>query len=284
MRIRFLLPIAALLLASCGGGGGGLTAPATSTTPAAPATPVQAANPATAWVLEWSDEFDGSALDHAKWVEETGGNGFGNHELQYYTARPENVRVAGGQLVIEARREDYGGNAYTSARVKTAGKIERTYGRFEARMKIPRGQGIWPAFWLLGADIATSGWPACGEIDIMENVGKEPATVYGTLHGPGYSGANGFGGHRTLASGALADDFHVYAVEWEPGEIRWYLDGVQYHSAKPSQLPGPWVYDHPFYIIINLAVGGDWPGSPDASTVLPQQLVVDWVRVWRRAN
>jgi beta-glucanase (GH16 family) len=235
------------------------------------------------WVLDWSDEFDGPSLDRRTWVEELGGHGFGNHELQLYTARPENVRVSDGKLVIEARREDREGMRYTSARIRTAGLKERTYGRYEARIRIPRGQGIWPAFWLLGADCKTVGWPRCGEIDIMENIGKEPGIVHGTMHGPGYSGAQGFGKASTLDSGAYADAFHVYAVEWEPREIRWYRDGILYHTARPDLVKGEWVFEHPFFVILNLAVGGDWPGSPDATTVFPQQMLVDYVRVYRRA-
>jgi beta-glucanase (GH16 family)/peptidoglycan/xylan/chitin deacetylase (PgdA/CDA1 family) len=235
------------------------------------------------WVLDWSDEFDGAALDHSKWVEETGGHGFGNNELEYYTDGGRNLRVNGGKLVIEARREDREGRHYTSARIKTAGLKERTYGRYEARIRIPRGQGIWPAFWLLGADCETTGWPRCGEIDIMENIGKEPGIVHGTLHGPGFSGDHGFGAPSSLDAGAYADDFHLYAVEWEPGEIRWYRDGILYHTARPDLVKGAWVYDHPFFVILNLAVGGYWPGNPDASTSFPQRMLVDYVRVYRRA-
>lgn len=236
------------------------------------------------WTLDWSDEFDGTALDRAKWTFETGGHGFGNNELQYYTDRPENLRVEQGMLVIEARREAYGGRDYTSARIKTAGLMERTHGRYEARIKVPRGQGIWPAFWLLGADIRTAGWPRCGEIDIMENIGREPATVHGTLHGPGYSGEHAFGSPSTLARGAFADGFHVFAVEWEPRRIRWYRDGILYHTASPEQVKGDWVFEHPFFVILNLAVGGYWPGYPDATTELPQRMLVDYVRVYKRGR
>lgn len=236
------------------------------------------------WVLDWSDEFDGARLDHSRWVEETGGHGFGNNELEFYTARPENVRVVGGNLVIEARKEAWKGRQYTSARIKTAGLKERTYGRYEARIRIPRGQGIWPAFWMLGADCEAVGWPRCGEIDIMENIGKEPGIVHGTIHGPGYSGEHGFGAPSSLASGAYADGFHLYAVEWEPGEIRWYRDGILYHTARPDMVKGAWVFEHPFFVILNLAVGGGWPGKPDASTVFPQQMLVDYVRVYRRSG
>jgi beta-glucanase (GH16 family) len=236
------------------------------------------------WVLDWSDEFDGSALDRTKWVEETGGHGFGNNELQYYTAGARNLRVDGGMLAIEARREEREGRHYSSARLKTAGLVERTYGRYEARIRIPRGQGIWPAFWLLGADCKTAGWPRCGEIDIMENIGKEPSTVHGTLHGPGYSGEHAFGKPSSIAAGEFADDFHIYAVEWEPRAIRWYRDGILYHSASPALVKGEWVFEHPFFVILNLAVGGYWPGNPDATTSFPQRMLVDYVRVYRRAG
>jgi len=236
------------------------------------------------WVLEWSDEFDGDSLDRTKWVEETGGGGWGNNELQFYTPRRENVRVADGRLVIEARKEPYQGRGYTSARIKTAGLMERQYGRFEARIRLPRGQGIWPAFWMLGADIASTGWPRSGEIDIMENIGKEPGIVHGTLHGPGYSGDKSIGKPSALASGAYADGFHIYAVEWEPKEIRWYRDGIHYHTARPDTVPGAWVFGHSFFLLLNLAVGGDWPGNPDATTAFPQKMLVDYVRVYRRAS
>lgn len=234
------------------------------------------------WVLDWSDEFDGATLDARNWIAETGGNGWGNNELQYYTARPENVRVSDGFLVIEARKERYEHREYTSARIKTAGLKERTYGRYEARIKVPKGQGIWPAFWMLGSGIATTGWPRSGEIDIMENIGKEPATVHGTVHGPGYSGEHAFGKPSVLANGNYADGFHVFAVEWEPREIRWYRDGQLYHTARPELVKGDWVFEQPFFVLLNLAVGGYWPGYPDATTVMPQRMLVDYVRVYRR--
>lgn len=237
------------------------------------------------WVLDWADEFEGDALDARKWMPEVAGHGFGNNEMQFYTERRENVRVEGGWLVIEARKEAYQGKQYTSARLKTAGLVERQYGRFEARIKVPRGQGIWPAFWMLGADIGKVGWPRSGEIDIMENIGKEPGIVHGTVHGPGYSGDKAFGGPSKLPAGQrYADDFHVFAVEWEPGEIRWYRDGEHYHTARPDTVKGEWPFEHPFFMLLNLAVGGYWPGYPDASTVFPQQMLVDYVRVYRKGE
>jgi beta-glucanase (GH16 family) len=171
--------------------------------------------------------------------------------------------------------------------LKTQSKFAQTYGRFEARIKIPRGQGIWPAFWMLGDDVETgSGWPKSGEIDIMENIGKEPGMVHGTIHGPGYSGEHGIGAPYSLPAGQkFADDFHIFAVEWEPETIRFYVDGHLYATRTPADLPKgtKWVYDHPFFVLLNLAVGGSWPGSPDASSIFPQEMLVDYVRVYRRS-
>jgi beta-glucanase (GH16 family) len=247
------------------------------------------------WKLVWSDEFNGpngSAVDSSKWVSESGGGGWGNNELEYYTTRRENAFQQDGNLVIKVLQEKYTGpddatRNYTSARLKTLGKFSQTYGRFEARIKIPRGQGIWPAFWMLGNDIAKPGWPTCGEIDIMENIGKEPALVHGTIHGPGYSGEHGIGAPYALPSGqAFADDFHVYAVEWEPNTIRFYVDDHLYTTRTPADLPkgAKWVYDHPFFLLLNVAVGGGWPGNPDSTSVFPQTMLVDYVRVYERAS
>jgi beta-glucanase (GH16 family) len=249
----------------------------------------------TPWHLVWSDEFNGangSAVDASKWVSETGGGGWGNNELEYYTSRLDNAFQQDGNLVIKVVREKYtGGDGvtrdYTSARLKTQGKFSQTYGRFEARIKIPRGQGIWPAFWMLGDDIEKPGWPTCGEIDIMENIGKEPALVHGTIHGPEYSGEYGIGAPFALPSGQpFAHDFHLYAVEWEPNAIRFYVDDHLYATRAPADLPkgAKWVYDHPFFLLLNVAVGGGWPGNPDATTVLPQTMLVDYVRVYERAG
>ena len=241
------------------------------------------------WKLVWSDEFnqpDGSRPDPAKWSFETGGNGWGNNELEYYTDRTNNAVIADGKLVIQAQPENYGGKTITSARLLTKNKGSWTYGRFEARIKIPRGQGIWPAFWMLGTDVASAGWPTCGEIDIMENIGKEPGKVHGTVHGPGYSGGDGIGGPFALPDGAtFADDFHVYAVDCESNVITWYVDNQPYFRVTPASLPKgrAWVYNHPKFLLLNLAVGGGWPGYPDKTTTLPQQLVVDYVRVYTRA-
>jgi beta-glucanase (GH16 family) len=247
------------------------------------------------WTLVWSDEFnasDGSAPDPSKWTFEAGGNGFGNQELEYYTSRPQNAEIQNGNLVITALKENYAGpdgisRDYTSARLNTSNKFQQAYGRFEASIKIPYGQGIWPAFWMLGNDIPTNGWPACGEIDVMENIGHEPSIVHGTIHGPGYSGAHGIGSPFSLSDGRrFADDYHLYAVEWSPNEIKFYVDNNLYATRTPADLPPgtKWVYDHPFFVILNLAVGGAWPGSPDATTVFPQQMLVDYVRVYKRSG
>ncbi|OEJ34967.1 glycoside hydrolase family 16 protein [Streptomyces subrutilus] len=257
----------------------------------APAPAPPAALAASAEAVTFSDEFDGpagSAVDGGKWQIETGDN-VNNHERQFYTAGNRNAALDGqGHLVITARRENpanyqcwYGRCEFTSARLNTAGRFTTTYGRVEARMKVPRGQGMWPAFWMLGNDIGQVGWPASGEIDVMENVGFEPSTVHGTLHGPGYSGSGGIGAGYTLPGGqAFADAFHTFAVEWSPNSVTWSVDGTVYQRRTPADLGGrQWVFDKPFFLILNLAVGGYWPGDPDGSTVFPAQLVVDHVRV-----
>jgi beta-glucanase (GH16 family) len=264
-----------------------------SSTSESPAKPITASAKLD-WALTWSDEFDqpdGSAPDPAKWKLETGGNGWGNRELEYYTNRPQNAHVEKGNLIITAIRENYAGpddvkREYTSARLNTADKFDQKFGRFEARIKIPYGQGIWPAFWLLGSDIGRVGWPICGEIDIMENIGKEPSIVHGTIHGPGYSGDKGIGSPFILKDGRFADDFHVYAVEWEPKAIRFYVDGNLYATRTPRDLPenATWVYGHPFFVILNLAVGGGWPGNPDKTTQFPQTMLVDYVRVYKKSG
>jgi beta-glucanase (GH16 family) len=267
----------------------------------------------------WSDEFngpDGSLPDPKKWTYDIGvdGNGWGNNELEYYTDLRRNVSIQHGMLVITAVKERYTGPTtaalhllpdpssnslgesratkevtrdYTSARIKTQGLFAKSYGRFEARIKIPRGQGMWPAFWMLGADVDKTGWPRCGEIDIMENIGKEPSKIHGSVHGPGPLGsgtddvtaAYSFPGHQRFS-----DAFHVFAIEWEPKVIRFYVDDHLYETATPAGLPHRtgWVFDHPFFLLLNLAVGGDWPGNPDKSTRFPQRMLVDYVRVYKR--
>lgn len=238
------------------------------------------------WKLIWSDEFNGAVHappDAGKWIYDLGDGGWGNHELETYTKKADNVFQDGeGHLIIRAINT--GSGTYTSARIKTQGKFTVQYGKIAARMKIPRGQGLWPAFWMLGADIKSIDWPACGEIDVMENIGKEPSIVHGTIHGPGYSGSKSIGHPYAFPDGTtLAADFHVYAVEWSSAAITFLLDDKPYFTVSPSDLPAGanWVYSHPFFLLLNLAVGGDWPGNPDHSTQFPQTLLVDWVRVWK---
>lgn len=241
----------------------------------------------------WQDEFNqpaGSGPDPAKWVPDLGANGWGNQELQTYTDSRENSFVVadpeatdGRALVLRAVRTPSGG--YTSARLKTLGRFSTGYGRIEARLKLPRGQGIWPAFWMLGDGMDRVPWPACGEIDIVELIGHQPGTLYGTLHGPGYSGQHGLTKSTVLPGGAtFSDAYHVFAVDWRPGRIDWLLDGKIYHTRTPADLPAgkQWVFDNiSCYLLLNLAVGGAWPGYPDATTQFPQEYRIDYVRVYR---
>ena len=248
-----------------------------------------------AWTLAWADEFqqaDGSAPDSSRWVFDLGGRGWGNNELQTYTDRRINSRIEGGRLILEAHKETFVGTdgiqrGYTSARLKTLGKAAWRFGRMEARLKLPKGQGLWPAFWMLGANFTTDGWPTCGEIDIMEHVGREPSKVYGTVHGPGYSGGRGIGGSLTLSNGvAVSDRFHLFAIEWEPARIRWFMDDKRYFTVTPANLPAgkQWVFDREHFLLLNVAVGGNWPGKPDATTTFPQRMEVDYVRVYAHTN
>ncbi|AXQ53605.1 hydrolase [Streptomyces sp. SCA2-2] len=259
--------------------------------PAATAAADESADSARTKAVTFEDNFDGpagSAVDGGRWQLETGDN-VNNHESQYYTSGADNAALDGnGNLVITARKENprdyqcwYGRCEYTSARLNTAERFNAEYGHVETRLKVPRGQGMWPAFWMLGADFGQVGWPASGEIDIMENVGFEPSTVHGTLHGPGYSGGNGIGAGYTLPGGEqFADGFHTFAVDWAPDRISWSVDGQVYQTRTPADTGGnPWVFNKPFFLILNLAVGGDWPGPPDGNTTFPQELVVDYVRV-----
>jgi beta-glucanase (GH16 family) len=241
----------------------------------------------------WQDEFNqtpGSGPDPSKWVHDLGDNGWGNKELQTYTDSRENSFVAndpdatdGRVLVLRAVRTATGG--YTSARLKTHGKFSIGQGRIEARLKLPRGQGIWPAFWMLGAHIEQVPWPDCGEIDIMEMIGHQPGTLYGTLHGPGYSGRHGISKSTVLPGGATFNDaYHVFAVDWKPGRIDWLLDGKIFHTLTPADLPAgaKWVFDDiDCFVLLNLAVGGLWPGYPDETTKFPQEYRIDYVRVYR---
>lgn len=235
----------------------------------------------------WQDDFTGAAgqpPDPASWSYDlgTGSNGWGNAELQHY--RAENAVLDGeGHLAITAREEDFEGSRYTSARLTTKGKRVLTYGRVEARMKLPAGQGLWPAFWMLGADIDTAPWPACGEIDVMESRGQDPRTVLGSLHGPGYFGGGSISDSYTLPGAAgFDDDFHVFAVEWDEQFVAWEVDGETYAVITRDRLPanGTWVFDHSFFLLLNLAVGGTFVGAPDDDTVFPQTLLVDYVKVY----
>lgn len=239
------------------------------------------------YVIVWQDEFEGPAgqlPDPGRWRFDIGTD-WGNGQLEYDTDRPVNVSLDGdGHLAITAREELFLGRQYTSGRINTRGFFDQTRGRFEARIRLPIGQGIWPAFWLLGANFEQVGWPSCGEIDIMEYRGQEPRIVHGSLHGPGYSGGNALTGSFNLAGGqGFNDGFHVFAVEWNANSITWIVDDTLYQTVTSSSVPSghQWVFDHPFFIILNVAVGGGFVGAPDAGTSFPQTMLVDWVRVYR---
>ncbi len=234
--------------------------------------------------LVWEDEFDvEGAPNSANWSFDigTGDNGWGNSELQYYTDRDANVSVQNGMLLITAREEAYEGSRFTSARLLTKDKFEQQYGRFEARIKLPWGQGIWPAFWMLGADIDSNPWPSAGEIDIMEFRGQEPATIHGSVHGPGYSAGEAITKTYTLENDRFDTGFHVFGIEWGPDYINYYVDDVLYNQITPADVTGEWVFNKPFYILMNVAVGGTFVGSPSAETVFPQTMIVDYVRVYQ---
>ncbi|WP_299366274.1 glycoside hydrolase family 16 protein [Winogradskyella sp.] len=264
--------------------------------------------------ITMQDEFnDPGAPDPTIWSYEIGNGaeqgipGWGNNELQYYTDRPENVVVEyddeaeNGYLKITALREDFEGAAYTSGRIitqidpGTGNGFEQQYGRFEARIKLPWGKGLWPAFWLLGNDCDENPWPNCGEIDIMEYLGDEPTVVFGSVHGPGYNAGDSVSKDYELQNSRFDDEFHVFGVEWSPNRINFYVDGDLYQSLTPEVIAeeaeesiensmlsnaGDWVFNRPFYIILNIAVGGNLPGSPNADTVFPQTMYVDYVRVY----
>lgn len=247
--------------------------------------------------LVWSDEFNGAANlppNPKLWSPEIGGgnHGWGNQQMEYDT--DNNAYQDGkGNLVLEARQENpanyqcwYGTCQYTSARLNTHTHVNAQYGRLEARIKIPDAQGLWPAFWLLGTNINAVGWPACGEIDVMENIGRVPNTIYGTIHGPNLSGSDtyGFGGTYTLPHGHFADNYHIYAIQWDSSQVSFFVDNVNYATVTKTnarQRHGQWVFDHLFYIILNNAVGGSWPHNPDQTTVFPQKMFVDYVRVYQ---
>ncbi len=282
MKRFYILLLAAWLSVPVGGC---MPASSPSATPLPTATPV---TPPPGWKLVWSDEFngpDGSAVDSQKWSFDTGGGGWGNGELETYTDKLDNASIRGGALAITVINEGGSPTQYTSARLTTKGKGDWLYGRFEARARLPRGQGIWPAIWLLPADATYGDWPASGEIDIMELRGQEPARIYGTLHygNPHVQAANSL----DLKAGTFADGYHVFAVEWEPDQIRWYLDGylyqtlTQWHTSSAKR-PYPAPFDQHFYLLLNVAVGGAWPGYPDKTTTFPQTMLVDYVRVFQK--
>lgn len=242
--------------------------------------------------LVWEDNFSGPAgalPDPTKWTYDIGigplNDGWGNNELEYYTDRPENVSLDGaGNLAITARSESYGGRGFTSGRLNTKGVFSQTYGRFEARIKMPWGPGIWPAFWMLGSNIEEVSWPQCGEIDIMEYRGQQPNLVHGSLHGPGYSGAAAITKSYGYTNNRFDVDFHIFAVEWGADYIDYYVDDALYQRIKPEGVPGEWVYNHPFFIILNVAVGGNYVGFPTAQTPFPQTMLVDYVKVYKEVN
>lgn len=243
---------------------------------------------AAAWRMVWSDEFNGTSIDQNKWSFEVNGDGGGNNELQYYTARPENARLENGRLIIEARKEAYSGKQYTSARLRTKGKGDWLYGRFEARIKLPRGQGIWPAFWMLPTDNKYGTWAASGEIDIMEAVNTGAAggnAIYGSIHFGNTWPNNQYTTVAYTPSTSIADNYQTYAVEWEPRQIRWYVNNVLYSTQtqwNSGAGPYPAPFDERFHLLLNLAVGGNWPGSPNSATVFPQRMEVDYVRVYQK--
>ncbi|MAU15149.1 MAG: glycosyl hydrolase family 16 [Muricauda sp.] len=235
--------------------------------------------------LVLSEEFDSDGAPNSElWDYDIGrgpnGDGWGNQELQYYTDRAENVTVQNGVLLITARQEAFEGAQYTSARLLTKDLFEQRYGRFEARIRLPWGQGIWPAFWMLGADIDENPWPAAGEIDIMEYRGQDPSVLIGSVHGPGYSGGNAISKEFILENDRFDTGFHIFGIEWGPEYVNFYVDDVLYNQITPEDVTGPWVFDKPFYILMNLAVGGTFVGSPNAETEFPQTMLVDYVRVY----
>lgn len=231
--------------------------------------------------LIWQDEFNGDQIDESFWTFEIGNGtwGWGNNELQYY--RKENASIYEGHLVIEAKDEPFNGFNYTSTRMITQNKFDFQYGRVDIRASLPKGQGLWPALWMLGSNFSTVGWPACGEIDIMELLGHEITRVHGTAHWRDGSGNNAsYGGHKDINSSTFHDKFHVFSIEWNANEIKWFVDDVQYHVIDITSSPLS-EFREKFFFIFNVAVGGNWPGSPDATTTFPQRMIVDYIRVFQ---
>ena len=241
------------------------------------------------WTLVWQDEFNGVHLNEAKWNYETGGNGWGNNELEYYANRLENVFVQDGNLIIEARKETYENRSYTSARITTKNKGDWLYGKIEVRAKLPKGKGLWPAIWMLPTDWEYGGWAASGEIDIMELVGDLPQNIYGSLHFGGEAPANTYkSSSYSLKNGRdFSQDFHRFTIEWDTTAIRWFVDDSLYESQSSwysTAAPFPAPFDRRFHLLLNVAVGGNWPGSPDAKTVFPQRMYVDYVRIYKKSD
>ncbi len=235
------------------------------------------------YTLAWSDEFNDAAINTNIWNYDIGGSGWGNHELEYYTDSIANAYLSNGKLVIEARKETKGSNNYTSARLNTSGKRSIQYGRIDIRAKIPVSHGMWPALWMLGSNISTVGWPACGETDIMELVGSSPNRVVGSIHWAQANGSSGtYNNAYFLPSGDFSEQFHVFSVIWQMNYFQFIVDGIPYVTANNSSITsGTWPFNAPFFFIFNVAVGGDWPGPPDSSTVFPQRMFVDYVRVFQ---
>nr|WKN39813.1 glycoside hydrolase family 16 protein [Tunicatimonas sp. TK19036] len=241
-----------------------------------------------AWELVWSDEFESETIDLDKWTFQEGNGcpnlcGWGNNELEYYTDRPENAFMEDGHLVIQAQQEDYEGASYTSAKLISRGKGDFQFGRIEMRAKLPEGQGIWPAFWMLPTEEVYGGWAASGEIDIMEMVGHEPNTVHGTVH---YNPvpSNQHQGEPYEATSDLSEEFHTYGITWQQDSIHWWFDDTNFFTVRKGELAQAerYPFNEKFYLILNLAVGGNWPGSPDTTTQFPQEFVVDYVRVYQQ--
>jgi len=288
---RILATLLVAATTACGGGAGGATTTLPPPDTTSPVTPIT-------WNQVWSDEFDGAAgtsVDPAKWSFELGDGcaagicGWGNNEKEYYTNGTDNASLDGqGHLAIVARLSAlsvscyYGPCRYTSAKITTRGKLAAAPGRVEARIKLPAGQGLWPAFWMLGNDFPSVGWPASGELDIMENKGSAPRTSSSAIHGPGYSGNTPFAHANSIAPGTLADAFHLFAVEWDASSAKFYVDGTLHYVVFRSDLQryGASILDKPYYIILNLAVGGNFDGDPQTDAILPATMLVDYVRVY----
>lgn len=240
------------------------------------------------YTLAWSDEFNTTGLNSSIWTNQNGDGcpnlcGWGNNELEYYTDRPENIFFQDGKLIIEARKENYSGKTYTSSKILTSGKKSFKFGRIDIRAKLPKGKGIWPAFWLLPQNNVYGGWPSSGEIDLMEMIGHEAGRVYGTIHyGPG-PGSIQISRNYNLPSGIIFnDEFHVFSLEWKQDQLKWFVDGNLYSTVNKSDLGASnYPFNENFFLIFNLAVGGNWPGNPDASTYFPQWLIVDYVRLYQ---